>query len=225
MAVGLAVIADDQIILCSDQPANSDRKDADETVEDSGLSHNWRALITGESPVVGALYVSLYESFEWLNEGNEADVLRAINLGLQSFKRYLFKEPRPPQLIIAGFLNAYDGIRRPVLFSSNSDWSFKQDSNFSTVGEGSLAARISLLSRGTQNAKFKIDDAAYLVFEAKRLAERAAGVSERSSLTIYASDGSERSYDTEGYLSELYAKFGPRPFTGIEVAPNLFPGL
>lgn len=59
MAVGLFVIADDQIIICNDKPANSEQKDTDGSVEDCALPHGLRALIARKTHVIGELHLFL----------------------------------------------------------------------------------------------------------------------------------------------------------------------
>ncbi len=91
MAIGIAVVADDQnLILASDEPANANRNDFDESVIEFGLPNGWYGLAAGDGPVIRGLHAFLDESFELIDDAqDEDDVLRTIHRALRNYKKFL----------------------------------------------------------------------------------------------------------------------------------------
>lgn len=161
----------------------------------------------------GLTFDEFREAFHLFSESRHSPELRNVRDG-----------PLPDELIVCGFIKDQGCNSKQTLFRSHRDWSVEQNSKFYTIGDDSLAARLSLLARGVGKAKLTAQDASYVVFEAKRFSESTPSVAKQTSLTVYMADGSERRYDTEGYLSYLYAKFGPQPLADMTSTANLFEG-
>jgi len=129
------------------------------------------------------------------------------------------------ELMIIGFVQGDGGDTEPVILASHPDWSISTYAGFRAIGEGELAADYQLRARGLLDGGLRsVDEAIYLAFEAKRIAEISENVGSHTKLTVYSQEGGPKQIDAQGQaeLSTLFASYGPRPLSkGISIASYL----
>ncbi len=125
----------------------------------------------------------------------------------------------PVELIVAGFVEAYDYDEKevgmhPVLCSlseANDGDPVVLEDEFSVIGAGANTARTMMFSRN-QNAANSLLQTVYTVYEAKRISETVPGVGDSYSIDILHLDGSLHNLTEVGAkrLRQIFDRFGPR---------------
>lgn len=219
MAVCLAVVADNSIVVCSDESADPPLETTDEVIQDRQLPYGFRVLVAAPKATGDAISDALIESFTKLGANRDFDVNQAVHLGLRSYKQLLLDE-----YFDLKYGLTYESFRRgahlfpeashmrevekardtdlnaellivgfvkgePLLLTVHSDWEVTIDEKFGAIGKSAEVAAISLLARGGDELDRPLDETIYSLYEAKRVTEKLEGVSEQTVLTVYGGDG------------------------------------
>ena len=94
---------------------------------------------------------------------------------------------------------------------------------FACIGEGEFLARASLLRREISSVT-ELGKALYIVFEAKKAAERVGSVGQKTLLSVIGEDGQRHSIRPvrQEFLEKLYETYGPKPVEEISLPSDLF---
>jgi 20S proteasome alpha/beta subunit len=110
--------------------------------------------------------------------------------------------------IIAGF----DKISSHFILETDEKCRVFVRDDFSTIGEGAFLAQAVLLQRGHISSR-DLGETVYIVYEAKRYAEKVTSVGPSTTLRVIRPDGTNRKIiidDDDKDFGDAFKKFGPQ---------------
>jgi 20S proteasome alpha/beta subunit len=243
------------IILCADWRVSSPLGRQDTKLKFHQIGRGWWCLTAGYDSEINALtrlYDAAFRATLSISEVNIAEVLRTPlrvrkkekieeytggRFGLSCEEFYATGREKLPQevyreavfeisriqlgteFIVAGMI---DGI--PLLAVTGQDGSVSIREGFAVVGDGAPLATASILQRQHMD-RMTVGRTAYVVFEAKRAAERVGTVGESTSMAILRKDNFE--WVSDKGIKNMIAgveKYGPRPVGDYDLPPDFFDG-
>jgi len=119
------------------------------------------------------------------------------------------------ELIVSGFIKAV-----PYIFKLSND-GVVTCHDFAVIGSGAYLGEASLFQR-SQNSNDPFNKTIYQVYEAKRLAERAEGVGEKTQLIVVWHNGKRQLVNDSGIMLLIsnFVKISPQPVNEKMVLPK-----
>jgi len=236
------------LILCSDWKASTALGSSETSYKQHFLPHNWYALGAGsESDILSfvALLKLEFDAVKEINETNVQSLIRGaiqkrknqkadeyisskfgvsykdfIDIGKTKFPEELFRAAFTEvsridlgaDLIVAGFNN----LQLPLICEATNDGVHIRD-NFATIGEGAYLAT-SVFRHRQYHGVEDLNRAIYVVYEAKRYAERVGSVGTQTLLRVLReNDTHPINVNGEGieFLASQFTEYGPQPIYDI----------
>jgi len=248
-------------VLCTDARLEDDYSGGDVALKMEASSGNWMHLIAG-NVARAQEFMAIMRAHTDTHTEEEAEVIQAFRVAPRLMKQRLvaeyldtrwgigldnFRENGAKHFPVDTYARIHAEIEQieigcevviagyagnvPVLCLVNRSGSVTPHTGFATAGSGYLLAQASLFRRNYRWS-YRIEQAIYAVYEAKRLAEMAPGVGKTTNMAVFGplrklNGGSIRtasvSFVSPAGFAELdkqLARYGPKD---LDAMPNMDP--